>query len=97
MFETNQVLKFGCFRCDRIIWYGQGLKQHVYDRGESKLSDHRPVKSIFTAQVEVLPSLMRGYQSFFLSDRFDKIPSQFEVSSTGDHFLRKHRSSSFKA
>lgn len=82
--------------CDRIIWYGNGLKQHVYDRGESKLSDHRPVKSIFTAQVEVLPSLMRGYQSFFLSDRFDKIPSQFEVSTTGDHFLCKHRSSSFK-
>ncbi|KAL6190404.1 hypothetical protein ACLB2K_036802 [Fragaria x ananassa] len=83
--------------CDRIIWYGTGLKQHVYDRGESKLSDHRPVKSIFTAQVEVLPSLMRGYQSFFLSDRLDKISSQFDqVPSTDDRYLCQRRSSSFK-
>ncbi|KAI3408467.1 IPPc domain-containing protein, partial [Psidium guajava] len=36
--------------CDRIIWYGEGLKQHLYMRGESKLSDHRPVKAIFTVQ-----------------------------------------------
>ncbi|KAK6921383.1 Endonuclease/exonuclease/phosphatase [Dillenia turbinata] len=35
--------------CDRIIWYGKGLKQDEYNRGESKLSDHRPVHAIFTA------------------------------------------------
>lgn len=49
--------------CDRIIWCGEGLKQHLYTRGESKLSDHRPVKAIFTAQVGVLPKL-GGLQSF---------------------------------
>ncbi|XP_050374165.1 type IV inositol polyphosphate 5-phosphatase 9 [Argentina anserina] len=84
--------------CDRIIWYGNGLKQHVYDRGESKLSDHRPVKSKFTAQVEVLPSLslMRGCQSLCLSDKYDKISNQFEVPSTDDRFLCQPRSSSFR-
>lgn len=40
--------------CDRIIWLGDGLKQHQYDRGEWKLSDHRPVKTIFTADVGIL-------------------------------------------
>ncbi|CAA3007853.1 type IV inositol polyphosphate 5-phosphatase 9-like isoform X1 [Olea europaea subsp. europaea] len=40
--------------CDRIIWYGKGLKQIQYDRGESRLSDHRPVQAIFTAEVDGL-------------------------------------------
>ncbi|XP_020241399.1 type IV inositol polyphosphate 5-phosphatase 7-like [Asparagus officinalis] len=38
--------------CDRILWYGRGLNQLSYVRGESKLSDHRPVYSIFIAEVE---------------------------------------------
>ncbi|KAJ7972761.1 putative Type I inositol polyphosphate 5-phosphatase [Quillaja saponaria] len=33
--------------CDRILWYGRGLHQLSYVRGESKFSDHRPVYSIF--------------------------------------------------
>ncbi|XP_059065575.1 type I inositol polyphosphate 5-phosphatase 8-like [Cryptomeria japonica] len=37
--------------CDRILWYGKGLKQPFYVRGESKFSDHRPVYSIFIADV----------------------------------------------
>ncbi|WOH01712.1 hypothetical protein DCAR_0521097 [Daucus carota subsp. sativus] len=38
--------------CDRILWYGRGLHQMSYVRGESRFSDHRPVYSIFLAQVE---------------------------------------------
>ncbi|XP_022735648.1 type IV inositol polyphosphate 5-phosphatase 9-like [Durio zibethinus] len=77
--------------CDRIIWYGEGLKQHVYNRGEENFSDHRPVKAIFTAEVGVLHSL-KQFQSIFLSDRFDRITSQLELSSTND-FQCKERSS----
>eukprot|EP01018_Ginkgo_biloba_P002043 Gb_02287 [translate_table: standard] len=40
--------------CDRILWYGKGLKQLSYERGECRLSDHRPVTAIFLADVEVL-------------------------------------------
>ncbi|KAK1282910.1 Type I inositol 1,4,5-trisphosphate 5-phosphatase CVP2 [Acorus calamus] len=36
--------------CDRILWYGKGLNQLSYVRGESRFSDHRPVYSIFTAE-----------------------------------------------
>ncbi|XP_073138137.1 type IV inositol polyphosphate 5-phosphatase 9-like [Henckelia pumila] len=39
--------------CDRIIWFGKGLKQIQYTRGESRLSDHRPVKAIFMVGNEV--------------------------------------------
>ncbi|XP_056176701.1 type IV inositol polyphosphate 5-phosphatase 9-like [Syzygium oleosum] len=39
--------------CDRIIWFGEGLKQSQYNRGESKLSDHRPVRAIFTAETGI--------------------------------------------
>ncbi|KAI3783043.1 hypothetical protein L2E82_13105 [Cichorium intybus] len=38
--------------CDRILWYGRGLHQISYVRGESRFSDHRPVCSIFIAEVE---------------------------------------------
>ncbi|CAI0434019.1 unnamed protein product [Linum tenue] len=38
--------------CDRILWNGRGLNQLSYVRGESKFSDHRPVYSIFLAEVE---------------------------------------------
>ncbi|CAA0828085.1 DNAse I-like superfamily protein [Striga hermonthica] len=40
--------------CDRILWYGRGLHQLSYVRGESRFSDHRPVHSIFLADVESL-------------------------------------------
>lgn len=38
--------------CDRILWYGRGLRQLSYVRGESRFSDHRPVYSVFLAEVE---------------------------------------------
>ncbi|XP_071741309.1 type I inositol polyphosphate 5-phosphatase 4-like [Rutidosis leptorrhynchoides] len=38
--------------CDRILWYGNGLHQMSYVRGESRFSDHRPVYSVFLAEVE---------------------------------------------
>ncbi|KAH7424224.1 hypothetical protein KP509_12G095800 [Ceratopteris richardii] len=40
--------------CDRILWYGHGLKQLEYVRAETKLSDHRPVYAVFSAEVDVL-------------------------------------------
>lgn len=41
-------------RCDRILWYGKGIKQLCYQRAEIRLSDHRPVSSMFLLEVEVL-------------------------------------------
>ncbi|XLR45053.1 hypothetical protein S83_029713 [Arachis hypogaea] len=38
--------------CDRILWFGEGLHQLSYVRGESRFSDHRPVYGIFMAEVE---------------------------------------------
>ncbi|PSR94813.1 Type IV inositol polyphosphate 5-phosphatase [Actinidia chinensis var. chinensis] len=38
--------------CDRILWHGRGVHQLSYVRGESRFSDHRPVYSVFLAEVE---------------------------------------------
>ncbi|PON83789.1 Deoxyribonuclease I [Trema orientale] len=82
--------------CDRIIWYGEGLKQHIYTRGESNLSDHKPVKAIFSAEVGVLKRLRR-FHGFFLSERFEQINNNkfghHETSSADDNFLCKNKSS----
>ncbi|XP_021737879.1 type IV inositol polyphosphate 5-phosphatase 6-like [Chenopodium quinoa] len=40
--------------CDRIMWFGKGIQQLNYVRGESKFSDHRPVSALFTTEVDVL-------------------------------------------
>ncbi|EOY24074.1 Type I inositol polyphosphate 5-phosphatase, putative isoform 3 [Theobroma cacao] len=40
--------------CDRILWSGKGIKQLCYQRAEIRLSDHRPVSSMFSVEVEVL-------------------------------------------
>ncbi|GLU11190.1 hypothetical protein SLE2022_279500 [Rubroshorea leprosula] len=42
--------------CDRILWYGKGVKQLSYLRSEIKFSDHRPVSALFSAQIEVIKS-----------------------------------------
>ncbi|XP_073221708.1 type I inositol polyphosphate 5-phosphatase 4-like isoform X2 [Cicer arietinum] len=42
--------------CDRILWYGNGIQQLSYVRGESRFSDHRSVCSIFLAEVESINS-----------------------------------------
>ncbi|CAN4082532.1 unnamed protein product [Withania somnifera] len=38
--------------CDRILWYGKGVKQLSYVRSESKFSDHRPVSALFSVLVQ---------------------------------------------
>ncbi|KAK4486742.1 hypothetical protein RD792_006688 [Penstemon davidsonii] len=39
--------------CDRILWKGEGLKQLCYTRGESRFSDHRPVYSLFSIDLNL--------------------------------------------
>ncbi|KAI3727875.1 hypothetical protein L6452_16496 [Arctium lappa] len=39
--------------CDRILWLGKGIKQVSYDRADIRMSDHRPVSSVFALEVEV--------------------------------------------
>lgn len=50
-------------RCDRILWHGHGLQQLSYVRGESRFSDHRPVSSVFWAEVQSVPSRLRKSSS----------------------------------
>ncbi|KAI3455119.1 hypothetical protein Pfo_011782 [Paulownia fortunei] len=61
--------------CDRIIWFGKGLKQIQYDRVESRLSDHRPVRAIFIAYVDV--SRLSKEPGNILSNRFVESSNHF--------------------
>ncbi|KAL6648490.1 hypothetical protein ACP70R_012714 [Stipagrostis hirtigluma subsp. patula] len=68
--------------CDRILWHGAGLRQDQYDRCESRLSDHRPVRAVFTVEVDA-PRNLNSLRSFFMSERFDR------AKTAADHLLRK--------
>ncbi|XP_076929646.1 type IV inositol polyphosphate 5-phosphatase 9-like [Bidens hawaiensis] len=72
--------------CDRIIWTGDGLKQLMYTRCETRLSDHRPMKAIFSAEVKV--SRMRC-QSLCLSHRFGQRPST-NIDFQSDDVYKSH-------
>ncbi|PIA63797.1 hypothetical protein AQUCO_00201256v1 [Aquilegia coerulea] len=74
--------------CDRIIWFGKGLKLKKYDRGESRLSDHRPVWAIFTAEVHTL----KEFKNCFLSDRFER-RRHFELFSSCEELICSGRTS----
>ncbi|KAL2523466.1 DNAse I-like superfamily protein [Forsythia ovata] len=54
--------------CDRILWYGKGVRQLSYFRSESKFSDHRPVSALFCTRIEVMKSS---------NPRFAAIPTTF--------------------
>ncbi|KAK8463151.1 hypothetical protein SEVIR_1G329200v4 [Setaria viridis] len=51
--------------CDRILWHGQGIEQLQYIRGEFRLSDHRPVCSVFVieADVDSGSKIRKGYST----------------------------------
>nr|GEY21245.1 type I inositol polyphosphate 5-phosphatase 1-like isoform X1 [Tanacetum cinerariifolium] len=40
--------------CDRILSFGNGIRQLSYQRTEDRLSDHRPVSASYMIEVEVL-------------------------------------------
>jgi len=48
-------------RCDRILWKGEGVEQLWYVRGESKFSDHRPVYSLFSVDVDMRCKKLGSY------------------------------------
>ncbi|XP_038688266.1 type IV inositol polyphosphate 5-phosphatase 9-like isoform X2 [Tripterygium wilfordii] len=87
-YYPNSGIYYGCHQkkkgekrrapawCDRIIWFGEGLKQIKYDRAESRLSDHRPIQAIFTAEIEVL-SDSKGLGTC-LSEGFDCSQNHFK-------------------
>ncbi|KAJ1686829.1 hypothetical protein LUZ63_018219 [Rhynchospora breviuscula] len=58
--------------CDRILWNGRGFKQMYYNRCESNLSDHRPVRALFYVDVDA-PRNLNSLRSFFSSNRFEKL------------------------
>ncbi|EFH68550.1 type I inositol-1,4,5-trisphosphate 5-phosphatase CVP2 [Arabidopsis lyrata subsp. lyrata] len=53
--------------CDRILWFGEGLHQLSYVRGESRFSDHRPVYGIFCAEVESAHNRLKRTTSYSTS------------------------------
>lgn len=54
MCSTVEFFTDAMCRCDRILWLGKGIKQLSYKASQIRLSDHRPVSSVFVIEVEVI-------------------------------------------
>ncbi|XP_022155514.1 type I inositol polyphosphate 5-phosphatase 2 isoform X2 [Momordica charantia] len=54
VFDSEQPQTIPSHECDRILWLGKGIKQLCYKNADIRLSDHRPVSSVFQVEVEVL-------------------------------------------
>ncbi|XP_031498293.1 type IV inositol polyphosphate 5-phosphatase 9-like isoform X2 [Nymphaea colorata] len=55
--------------CDRILWHGKAIKQNLYERGEMRHSDHRPVRATFTIRTDVTNSTKASKNLIFSSAR----------------------------
>ncbi|XP_058108428.1 type IV inositol polyphosphate 5-phosphatase 9-like [Magnolia sinica] len=77
--------------CDRILWQGKGLKQNQYGRGESRLSDHRPVQAIFTAEAQIMMN-PKTFNSFLLSERFNQEANCSDIFSNNKILSNARRS-----
>nr|GLL19447.1 type I inositol polyphosphate 5-phosphatase 5-like [Ipomoea trifida] len=50
--------------CDRILWRGNCIEQLSYIRGESRLSDHRPVCAVFSVGIEMANKCIKFRKGF---------------------------------
>lgn len=61
---TYVTLKNDFYRCDRILWRGNCIEQLSYIRGESRLSDHRPVCAVFSVGIEMANKCIKFRKGF---------------------------------
>ncbi len=87
-YDTSEKMRIPAY-CDRILYRGDRIQQHLYDRLEIKMSDHRPVIADFTAQV-VNIDFSRLSQS--LTSIQNRLNTGFEtnVRVTQQEFLSKY-------
>ncbi|ORX91661.1 DNase I-like protein [Basidiobolus meristosporus CBS 931.73] len=56
-YDTSEKQRIPAW-CDRILYRGERIQQHSYDRHELTNSDHRPISAVFTATIKrVLPQV----------------------------------------
>lgn len=71
--------------CDRILWYGDSIKQLVYRSHPSlKISDHKPVSATFVSGIKVIDT--RRYRRIYeeVMKKLDKLENEFLPQVTVD-------------
>ncbi|XP_068249219.1 inositol polyphosphate 5-phosphatase OCRL isoform X1 [Palaemon carinicauda] len=71
--------------CDRILWYGDTIKQREYRSHPSlKISDHKPVSALFVAGIKVIDTrrYRRNYEE--VMKKLDKLENEFLPQVTVD-------------
>lgn len=65
--------------CDRILSYGKGMRLLSYETVDMRLSDHRPVKAVYTVDIEVFsPKKLQRALTFTDAEVEDRLSSEDE-------------------
>lgn len=65
--------------CDRILSYGKGMKLLSYETVDMRLSDHRPVKAVYSVDIEVFsPKKLQRALTFTDAEIEDRLSSEDE-------------------
>uniref|UniRef100_A0ACD5VKC0 Uncharacterized protein n=1 Tax=Avena sativa TaxID=4498 RepID=A0ACD5VKC0_AVESA len=65
--------------CDRILSYGKGMRLLSYETVDIRLSDHRPVKAVYTVDIEVFsPKKLQRALTFTDAEVEDRLSSEDE-------------------
>lgn len=68
--------------CDRILSYGTGMRLLSYEAIDMRLSDHRPVKAVYTVDIEVFsPRKLQRALTFTDAEVEDRLSSEDECIS----------------
>ena len=84
-YDTSEKMRIPAY-CDRILSRGDRIKQHLYQRLDIKMSDHRPVIADFTVQVMKIDFGLFG-QALVESQQAVGGQISASVSQAKEHFL----------
>lgn len=70
--------------CDRVLWKGTGLKQLDYRSANLKISDHRPILSLFDCTISIVDEIQKDKLGRIL---YDQHRSELGTMASGNNLL----------
>eukprot|EP01156_Anaeramoeba_ignava_P022426 Anaeramoba_ignava/c20646_g2_i1.p1 GENE.c20646_g2_i1~~c20646_g2_i1.p1 ORF type:complete len:751 (+),score=175.99 c20646_g2_i1:205-2457(+) len=75
IYDTSEKKRIPAY-CDRVLFYGNGIRAREYRRHEYLISDHKPISAIFNLEVYyIIPDRFKEYKLQLIKE-LDKMENQ---------------------